>query len=82
MIPMEFMVDVKLRSTGEILIQSDHYKCEVPETHVSSDILINENVLHQYKNGFRLLMAYQPKFREKMSQVRSMVDVSIEIVRL
>lgn len=82
MIPMKFLVDVKLTRTGEVLIQNDEYNCDVPDTHAESEVLIKEHVLHQYKNGFRLLMAYEPKFREKMSQVRSMVDVSIEIVRI
>jgi len=82
MIPMKFLVDVKLIKTGELLIQSDEYSCDVPSTHVESDVLIKEYALHQYRNGFRLLMAYQPKFRETMKQVRNMVDVSIEIVRI
>jgi hypothetical protein len=82
MIPMKFLVDVKLVRTGEFLIQSDEYSCDVPETHAESEVLVKEYALHQYRNGFRLLMAYQPSFREKMKAVRSLVDVNIELVRI
>jgi hypothetical protein len=82
MIPMKFLVDVKLVRTGELLIQSDEYSCDVPETHAESEVLVKEYALHQYRNGFRLLMAYQPSFREKMKAVRSLVDVNIELVRI
>lgn len=82
MIPMEFLVDVKLKKTGELLIASDEYKCDIPQTHAESDVLIKEYALHQYRNGFRLLMAYQPSFREKMKAVSSLVDVEIDLVRM
>lgn len=82
MIPMVFLVDVKISKTGESLIKSDEYKCDVPDTHIESEVLIKDYALHQYRNGFRILMAYQPKFREKMNKVNSISELTFEIVRI